>query len=73
MVSEPNQGATGEAPRDVAGEAPRQDTDFEPSSGESPLSVAAASDLYEDHPELFVGAAFVGGFAIAQILKRLGP
>jgi hypothetical protein len=65
MVSEPNQGATGDAPR--------QGGDFEPSSGESPLSVAAASDLYEDHPELFVGAAFVGGFAIAQILKRLGP
>jgi hypothetical protein len=65
MVSEPNQGATGDAPG--------QDDDFEPASGESPLSVAAASDLYEDHPELFVGAAFVGGFAVAQILKRLGP
>jgi hypothetical protein len=62
MVGEPNQGAPGDAP-----------DDFEPVSGESPLSVAAASDLYEDHPELFVGAAFVGGFAIAQILKRLGP
>jgi hypothetical protein len=65
MVSESN--------REATGEAPRQDRDFEPSSGESPLSVAAASDLYEDRPELFVGAAFVGGFAIAQILKRLGP
>ena len=64
MVGEPNQGAPGDSP----------DTDdFKPASGESPLSVAAASDLYEDHPELFVGAAFVGGFAIAQILKRLGP
>ena len=65
MVGEPNQGASGGAPT--------EDDDFEPSSGESPLSVAAASDLYEDHPELFVGAAFVGGFAVAQILKRLGP
>ena len=65
MVAEPNQG--------VAGDAPPEDNDFAPSSGESPLSVAAASDLYEDHPELFVGAAFVGGFAVAQILKRLGP
>jgi hypothetical protein len=65
MVGEPNEGAPGRAPS--------EDDDFEPSSGESPLSVAAASDLYEDHPELFVGAAFVGGFAIAQILKRLGP
>jgi hypothetical protein len=65
MVDEPNQAAPGDAPRD--------DYDFEPSSGESPLSAAAANDLYEDHPELFVGAAFVGGFAVAQILKRLGP
>ena len=62
---EPNQGAPGDAPTDT--------DDFEPARGESPLSVAAATDLYEDHPELFVGAAFVGGFAIAQILKRLGP
>ena len=65
MVAEPNQGAPGDAPREA--------DDFKPSSGESPLSTAAASDMYEDHPELFVGAAFVGGFAIAQILKRLGP
>jgi hypothetical protein len=65
MVGEPNQGAPGDAPKD--------DSDFEPASGESPLSVAVASDLYEDHPELFVGAAFIGGFAVAQILKRLGP
>jgi hypothetical protein len=65
MVGEPNQGAPGDAPG--------EDDDFQPSRGESPLSAAAASDLYEDHPELFVGAAFVGGFAVAQILKRLGP
>ncbi|HEX2233529.1 MAG TPA: hypothetical protein VHG69_09210 [Thermoleophilaceae bacterium] len=65
MVSEPSQGAPGPAPS--------EDDDFGPARGESPLSVAAANDLYEDHPELFVGAAFVGGFAIAQILKRLGP
>jgi hypothetical protein len=62
MVGEPNQGAPGDAP-----------DDFQPAGGESPLSVTAATDLYEDRPELFVGAAFVGGFAIAQILKRLGP
>jgi hypothetical protein len=68
MVTEPNQGAPGTGPEGSEGfEA------FEPASGDSPLSVAAASDLYADHPELFVGAAFVGGFAIAQILKRLGP
>jgi hypothetical protein len=65
MVDEPNQGAPGDAPE--AGD------DFQPSGGESPLSAAVASDLYEDRPELFVGAAFVSGFALAQILKRLGP
>jgi hypothetical protein len=42
-----------------------------PPPGESPLSAAAAEDLFEDHPELFVGAAFIGGFALAQILKRV--
>jgi hypothetical protein len=45
----------------------------DPVQGESPLSTAAASDLYEDRPELFVGAAFIGGFALARILKLLGP
>jgi hypothetical protein len=65
MVGEPNEG--------VPGDAPSEDDDFQPSRGESPLSVAVASDLYDDRPELFVGAAFVGGFAVAQILKRLGP
>jgi hypothetical protein len=75
MADEPNQGAAAEAP-DVAGAKPSGDAGpagaGAPASGELPLGVAAASDLYEDHPELFVGAAFVGGFAIAQILKRLG-
>jgi hypothetical protein len=27
---------------------------------------------FEGRPEMLVGAAFVGGFALAQILKRLG-
>jgi hypothetical protein len=26
----------------------------------------------EDHPEFLVAAAFIGGFALAKILKRLG-
>jgi hypothetical protein len=26
----------------------------------------------EDHPEYLVAAAFLGGFALAKILKRLG-
>jgi hypothetical protein len=39
---------------------------------ESPTAVAAASDAFEERPELFVGAAFVGGFVVAQILKKVG-
>ena len=26
----------------------------------------------DDHPEYLVAAAFIGGFALAKILKRLG-
>ncbi len=26
----------------------------------------------DEHPEVFVGAAFVGGFVLAQIVKRFG-
>jgi hypothetical protein len=53
-----NQGATGNAPR--AG------------GGESPLSVPKADDPFAQRPEVFVGAAFAGGFVLAQILRRLG-
>jgi hypothetical protein len=30
------------------------------------------TDAFEEHPELFVGAAFVGGIVVAQLLKRIG-
>ncbi len=42
--------------------------------GESPLSAASGGEdsPFEERPELLVGAAFVGGFALAQILKRIG-
>jgi hypothetical protein len=67
MEQEPNQGATGEAPASEDAAA------YEPggSAGESPLSAHAASDTV-DRPEVLVGAAFVGGFAAAQILRWLG-
>jgi hypothetical protein len=29
-------------------------------------------DAFAERPELFVGGAFVGGFALAMLLKRLG-
>jgi hypothetical protein len=84
---EPNQGAAGDAPATVeptvagppppetevnqgaTGEAPPLGED----RGESPLTVESESDPFAERPEAFVGAAFVGGFALAQILKRLGP
>jgi hypothetical protein len=52
-----NQGAPGGAP---------------PTATESPLSVDHEHDTFAEHPELFVGAAFAGGFLVAQILKRFG-
>jgi hypothetical protein len=61
LESDVNQGATGDAP--YSGE----------SHGESPLSVETESDSFAERPEVFVGAAFVGGLVVAQILKRLGP
>ena len=30
------------------------------------------AEIVEEHPEYLVAAAFVGGFAIARILKLLG-
>jgi hypothetical protein len=40
--------------------------------GESPASVSAGDrDAFDERPEAFVGAAFVGGFALAMILKRV--
>ncbi len=54
MADEPNQGAT-------AGRPP----------GETPLQADSADpDPFAEHPEAFVGAAFVGGLALAFILKR---
>jgi len=51
-----------------------QDT---PSSGTPVVEPEASSgspngDPFAERPELFVGAAFVGGLVLAQILKRLG-
>jgi hypothetical protein len=39
--------------------------------GESPLSVGSQEDKFDERPELFVGAAFAGGLALALILRRL--
>jgi len=34
-------------------------------------SDGSGGDAFAERPELFVGAAFVGGFALAQLLKRI--
>ena len=50
-----NQGATGNRP-----------------VGESPLSATTTdSDLYDERPEAFVGAAFAGGLVVALILRKI--
>jgi hypothetical protein len=64
--SDPNQGATGARP---LGEPNQGATGTRP-LGESPLSVESQDDQYAERPELFVGAAFAGGLALALILRR---
>jgi hypothetical protein len=57
MADEPNQGATGTRPM-----------------SEPPLAGHAAGsdgDPFAERPEVFVGAAFAGGFALALILKKV--
>jgi hypothetical protein len=38
--------------------------------GETPLSVGSDADPFAERPEVFVGAAFAGGLALALILRR---
>ena len=33
---------------------------------------ASDDDVFAERPELFVGGAFIGGFALAMLLKRWG-
>ncbi len=39
--------------------------------GESPLSVGSEDDPFAERPEVYVGAAFAGGFVLAKILGKL--
>jgi hypothetical protein len=43
-------------------------------NGQSPweAQAATADDPFAERPELFVGAALVGGFVLAKVLKGLG-
>ena len=65
-AEELNQGAPGAGPEGSSA--------YDPGAaayGESPLTVGSTGDAFDERPELFVGAAFVGGFVLAQILKRV--
>jgi hypothetical protein len=39
---------------------------------DSTFSADRATTVVDQHPEVLVGAAFVGGLVLAQILKRFG-
>jgi hypothetical protein len=62
-----NQGAAAAGPEGASAYDTRAEA-----GGESPLSAETEGSPLSERPELFVGAAFIGGFALAQILKRLG-
>ena len=38
-----------------------------------PAPTAESDDFVQEHPEALVGGAFVGGFILAKLLKRLAP
>ena len=40
--------------------------------GRKPLPGSQDGNPFAERPELFVGAAFVGGLVLAQLLKRIG-
>ncbi len=83
----PNQGAPGEAPTGVESEQAAAPPPTEgPINVGAPVNQGATAGGPEApsepsgdeaggpprHPELLVAAAFAGGFALAQILRRLG-
>ncbi len=45
-------------------------------NGQSPLGAqaagAAGDDAFAERPELYVGAALLGGLVLAKLLKRMG-
>jgi hypothetical protein len=59
------------APGEAAPEAINQGATGARPLGESPASVGSDTDAFDERPEAFVGAAFVGGFALALILRRV--
>ena len=43
-----------------------------PTNGQSPWDAQTSVERTDERPEVFVGAAFLGGIVLAQVLKRLG-
>jgi hypothetical protein len=60
-----------QGPSEAASEAINQGATGTRPLGETPASVTSDGDAFDERPEAFVGAAFVGGFALAMILKRV--
>jgi hypothetical protein len=58
-------------PGEAASEAINQGATGARPLGESPASVDSDTDAFDERPEAFVGAAFIGGFALALILRRV--
>lgn len=56
------------ASTDPAGAAPWQT----PAESPADAHAAAEHDAFSEHPEVFVGAAFAGGLAVAGLLRWLG-
>jgi hypothetical protein len=58
-------------PGEAASEAINQGATGARPLGESPADVGSDADAFDERPEAFVGAAFIGGFALAMILRRV--
>jgi hypothetical protein len=56
---------------DAAADAVNQGATGTRPLGQSPASASSDRDAFDERPEAFVGAAFVGGLALAMILKRV--
>ena len=46
------------------------DPNTDAADGDSP--VAGVTETLDERPEILVGAAFIGGFVVAKILKKVG-
>jgi hypothetical protein len=52
-------------------DAPDQGAAGEAPPLESPLTVETEGGAFADHPEILVGGAFIGGLALALLVRRV--